>query len=199
MNDFQFPHRVMVVRPGEHLHLREQFQRLRYQEFALRCGFEPENEAGREHDAYDQYSTYLVIVNDGVIQAGCRLIDGEQVPITLDPSLVAEGRHFEISRMVRNSQATVDGHAVMCSLYAGVVRHAFGVCGYQQLYCDTRRDFFRSLRALLGDAIVPIGAPKVHDKNGVPLELVPTRISACDQDVILERLARRVAPQLAAA
>lgn len=194
----RFPHRVVVAHPGEQFSLRQAFQRLRYQEFVLRLGFEPENDSGLEHDEYDSLAPYLLIVEDGEIMAGCRLIDGERAPITLDRALLSPGRHFEISRMVCNSQ-TDTSKALMCSLYSGVGRYAFEVRGYHDLYCDTRYPYLRVLRPILGEALRVIGVPKVHDKNGHKLTLVPTRINRGERHILQERLATRVVPFLAVA
>ncbi len=194
----RFPYRVVVVHPGEQPVLRRAFQRLRYQEFVLRLKFEPENASGLEWDMYEPSAPYLLIVEDGDILAGCRLIDGERVHITIDHGLLSPGRHFEISRMVCNSQVSTS-QALMCSLYGAVVRYAFEVRGYHDLYCDTRYPYLRVLRPILGDTLQVIGAPRVHDKNGQQLTLVPTRIHRDHQHILKERLMARVAPLLEAA
>jgi N-acyl-L-homoserine lactone synthetase len=194
----RFPYRVVVVHPGEHHTLRRAFQWLRYQEFVLRLKFEPENASGLERDEYDPASAYALIVENGEIRVGCRLIDGEQVPITINRDLLSPGRHFEISRMVCNSQSSTS-QALMCSLYAGVARYAFEVHGYHDLYCDTRYPYLRVLRPILGDTLQVIGSPQVHDKNGQQLRLVPTRINCGHRHVLQERLMARVAPMLEAA
>lgn len=208
MNDFQFPYRVTVVRPGGDPDLRARFERQRYRVFTIEHGYERPNRFHREWDGYDKYSTYLSVLVDKVIpggrrvpvtMAGCRLIDGERVPITLDRSLVRPGRHLEISRMLGNSKHTEDRTTIMCSLYAAVARYAFVTCGYDHLYCDTRLAYFRVLQGLLRDAIVQIGDPAVHEKNGHLLTLVPTMIVSSDLDKIISRLSQHVAPQLAAA
>ncbi len=185
---------VVVLEPGEKMksHYREQFYTLRFRSFGKWEGTDPK--VGLERDAYDQHSTFILVVWEEVVVAGCRLIDGERAPITLDPSIVAPGRHFEISRMLIRSEvkdrATRD--QAMFTLCQAVAEHAFGKRGYSDLYCDTRLPFYVALRRIFGEALQKIGERHSVAKHGEMLELVPTRISHSSVSAMRQRFMERL-------
>lgn len=185
---------VVIIEPGQCSELREQFFVLRFRSFGQWEGTDPQ--IGQERDYYDPYSTSILVVWEGIVVAGCRLIDGEQIEITLDPTLVDSGRHFEISRMLIRSEmkdrATRD--RVMFTLCQAVAEYAFGVRGYSDLYCDTRLPFYVALRRIFGESLEQIGVQHSVEKHGETLSLVPTRIRSTSVPAMRRRFMRKLQP-----
>jgi len=184
---------ALVVEPGQSLDLREQFHVLRFRSFGQWEGTDPR--IGQEHDGYDQYSPFVLVLWEGVVVAGCRLIDGERVRITLDPTLVAPGRHFEISRMLIRSEvqdrATRD--RVMFTLCQAVAEYSFGHREYSDLYCDTRLPFYVALHRIFGEHLEKIGECHDVEKHGKILPLVPTHINRSSAMAIRRLLSGKLA------
>lgn len=186
---------VAVVRPGQHPDLWDQFLVLRYRSFGKWEGSDPW--LGRETDDFDPHSVFILVVWEGVVLAGCRLIDGEQVAINLAPALVAPGRHFEISRMLIRSEikdrATRD--RVLFTLCRAVAEYAFAFRWYSDLYCDTRLPFYVALNRIFGAALEKLAAPHDVVKNGETLTLVPTRVRSASVPAMSRRFAARLQPE----
>ncbi len=183
---------ALVIEPEQESMLREQFHVLRFRSFGGWEGSDPW--LGQERDRYDQCSPFVVVVWEGVVVAGCRLIDGEQVRITLDSTLIAPGRHFEISRMLIRSEvqdrATRD--RVMFTLCQAVAEYAFGCRGYNDLNCDMRLPFYVALHRIFGEHLEKIGERHNVKKHGETLILVPTRIRASSVPAMRQRFMQRL-------
>lgn len=189
---------VVIIEPGAASGLQEQFHVLRFRSFGKWEGTDPR--IGKEYDRYDSFSTSILVVWEGIVIAGCRLIDGERINITLDPALVDCGRHFEISRMLIRSEvkdrATRD--RVMFTLCQWVAQYAFKTRGYDDLYSDTRLPFYVALNRIFGESLERIGEQHDVKKNGEVLALVPTRVRRTSAPVMQKRFMRRLQPQEAA-
>lgn len=183
---------AVVVQPGQRSDLREQFHVLRYRSFGRWEGTDPR--IGQEYDEYDQRSPFVLVSWEGIVVAGCRLIDGEQGPIVLDPTLVYSGRHFEISRMLIRSEVRdrVTRDRVMFTLCQAVAEYAFEECSYDDLYCDTRLPFYVALQRIFGESLEKIGERHDVEKHGETLTLVPTRISRSSVPVMIRRFAEKL-------
>lgn len=190
---------VVIIEPEKMLSgFQEQFHVLRFRSFGKWEGTDPQ--VGKERDCYDPYSTSILVVWEGSVIAGCRLIDGERIKITPDPTLVDSGRHFEISRMLIRSevrdQATRE--RVTFALCQAVAQYAFETRGYDDLYCDTRFPFYVALRRIFGESLEKIGPEHDVEKQGETLKLVPTRIRRTSVPAMRRRFMRRLQPQEAA-
>ncbi len=181
---------VVVVEPASFSDFRERFQRLRYEEFSERRGWEVLNPERLEQDDYDPHAPYVYVRRGKNVLAACRLIDSEGIGITLPSVLVVPGRSFEISRVLSLGDNGREQEAAMLVLYQGIASYAFRERGYDHLYCDTRYEFYRKLRLILRELQITLGEPVVHLKNGVELKLVPTRFNHFSCDAIIERLQR---------
>lgn len=188
-----------IEHPGQDPDLWDQFLVLRYRSFGKWEGTHPQ--IGRESDAKDRFSTFVLVVWEDVVIAGCRLIDGERVAINLDPRLVDSGRHFEISRMLIRSEikdrATRD--RVMFTLCCALAKYAFEFRQYSDLYCDTRLPFYVALRRIFGEALEKIGEPHETEKHGEVLTLVPTRVRSTSVPAMSRHFAVRLQPEEALA
>lgn len=206
MNDFDFSALIMasgqgsqcsviIIEPGEDPKLWDQFLTLRFASFGKWEGSDPR--VGRETDTKDRHSVFVLVVWEGVVIAGCRLIDGELVSITLDPTLVVPGRHFEISRMLIRSEVKdrVTRDRVMFTLCQAVAEYAFTVRRYSDLYCDTRLPFYLALRRIFGDSLQKIGEQHDVEKHGEVLPLVPTRINHASVPAMRRRFMERLQPE----
>ncbi len=183
---------VAIVRPGQQPDLWDQFLVLRFRSFGKWEGSDPW--LGRETDEFDRHSVFVLVVWEGAVIAGCRLVDGERVVIHLAPELVAPGRHFEISRMLIRSEvkdrATRD--RVMFTLCQAVAEYAFAFRKYSDLYCDTRLPFYVALNRIFGEALEKIGPPHEVAKYGEVLTLVPTRVRLSSVPAMSRRFASRL-------
>lgn len=186
---------VVIIEPEKPSGFQEQFYVLRFRSFGKWEGTDPR--IGKEYDHYDRYSTSILVVWEGIVIAGCRLIDGERIKITLDPALVDHGRHFEISRMLIRSEvkdrATRD--RVMFTLCQAVAQYAFVQRRYDDLYCDTRLPFYVALHRIFGESLEKIGEQHDVEKNEEVLTLVPTRIRRTSVPAMRQRFMRRLQPQ----
>jgi len=189
---------VVIIEPGMSRDLQEQFHILRYRSFGQWEGTDPQ--IGKECDRYDPYSTAILVVWEGIVIAGCRLIDGEQIGVTLDSIPFDSGRHFEISRMLIRSEvkdrATRD--RVMFALCQAVAEYAFEERGYDDLYCDTRLPFYVALSRIFEESLEQIGPEHDVKKKGKTLTLVPTRIRSTSVPAMRQHFMRRLQPQKAA-
>lgn len=190
---------VMVVHPGQCPDLWDQFLVLRFRSFGKWEGSNPW--FGRETDEKDQHSVFMLVVWEGTVIAGCRLIDGERVAINVAPQLVGPGRYFEISRMLIRSEikdrATRD--RVMFTLCCALAKYAFEFRQYSDLYCDTRLPFYIALSRIFGEALEKIGEAHETEKNGEVLTLVPTRVRSASVPAMSRRFAARLQPEEALA
>ncbi len=88
----------------EYARERKAFESLRYHVFSRINQYEPENAEGRERDAYDKISSYVLLFEDDKLVGGCRVIDGretEVLPITVrgDITGALKKPSAEISRL----------------------------------------------------------------------------------------------------
>lgn len=178
--------------PSQAPDLWDQFLVLRYRAFGKWEGADPL--IGREFDKKDQYSTFILVVWEGVVLAGCRLIDGEQVAINLDPRLIDSERHFEISRMLIRSEIKerTTRDRLMFNLCQAVAWYAFEQRGYSDLYNDTRLPFHQALRTIFGPALQEIGPPHEVKKQGETLILMPSRVNRADAEAMRRQFATRL-------
>ena len=189
---------AIVIQAGQRPELWNQFLSLRYLSFGRWEG--SDSALGIETDDQDQFSVFVLVIWEGVVIAGCRLIDGEQTRISLDPLVVASGRHFEISRLLIRSEVKDRGtrERVMFALLQRVVEYAFKERGYDDFYCDTRLPFFIGLKRIFGESLEQLGAQHDVEKSGETLALVPMRVNRFRVAEMRRRFVARLQPEAAA-
>jgi hypothetical protein len=85
------------------------FERFRHEHYCVRRGYEPTRPDQCETDEYDSSSTYITVVEEGIIVGGCRLIPS----FTAHHPLPLEGEYkgelirptYEVSRMINSIDA----------------------------------------------------------------------------------------------
>lgn len=168
---------VWAIPPHSNSLLRMQFQALRYQEFAVRRGWEASSPKQLEIDEFDDCSTYILSFQSGELVSGCRLIDADLTPLPVSLFVrKIERRSFEISRMV-TSRDVLDEEARMqnhVGIYAGVYHFAFGIRAYDYVYSHIRQGYLRKLRSIFGpDFFQDLGPAARVEKNGRNVWLLP--------------------------
>jgi N-acyl-L-homoserine lactone synthetase len=189
-SDYEPKDSLIIAEPGCHLGWREEFHRFRGRScFGRYEGIDPaRRDAEGERDQFDLASTFLIGMQKGVIRYGCRLINGEQATITLDPALVVPGRHFEISRFVMSrkigDRATIE--RAIYTLCEEIATYAFLERGYDHLYSNTSFQLHSYFARIFGKYLEPLGAGQVVNKHDHALVLVPSIVRRCNAEAILD-------------
>jgi N-acyl-L-homoserine lactone synthetase len=80
------------------------FERFRHEHYCVRRGYEPTRPDQCETDEYDSSSTYIIVVEDGIIFGGCRLIPSftahQRLPLEREYKGRLNRPTYEVSRML---------------------------------------------------------------------------------------------------
>lgn len=176
-------YKLRVVDPAlpAHALMAQSFYRLRDQIFAEK--YEWEEPKGLERDRYDRAAKFVVVIRDGQVVAGCRIIHRSLLsgPLPMEETLDATGRMMihpdnavEISRMINSS-----GSRLVFDALHLMVRQYLEQGGLEA-FASTRRDYLeKKLDRKFGTEHFPRLSGSIKQrigKDGKSYEFVPHRI-----------------------
>ena len=166
-------------------HWRIAFERYRHLHYCERLKYEEPQKDGRERDEYDQSSTYIIVVEEGSIVGGCRLIPshyGDHSPLPLESEYhgVIVRPTYEISRtLIRPGDCKVSRCEIGNILYGTIfeflrnkkIRVAYAVVEPIYFHLLERKYPGGAFEALTGEYPVVHGAERLtHVAMGISVE-----------------------------
>ena len=176
-------YQIRVVDPAlpAHALMAQSFYRLRDQIFAEK--YQWEEPQGLELDRYDRAANFVVVIRDGQVVAGCRIIHRSLLnnPLPMEETLDEAGRMVinpstavEISRMINSS-----GSRLVFDALHLMVRQYLEQGGLEA-FASTRRDYLeKKLDRKFGAEHFPRLSGSIKQrigKDGKSYEFVPHRI-----------------------
>jgi N-acyl-L-homoserine lactone synthetase len=170
--------RAILVNPDGNAELRDMFEEFRYAHYVEKLKYEPPNEMGRERDACDLYSHYMMLFIDDRLVGGCRLIDGRFGALPISEAKEVEEilpNSVEVSRYLLTKKTSffmgIRANRILCSsLYL-----AIDELGFENIYAKIGEKLLKALKIFSIVNLEQIG-PVVHHEKAGPLIPVMQKI-----------------------